>query len=398
MAAAKDMKSKADSKSRNARTNSVNGRNDQTPEELYNTAVKLAEQSQSEDALLAAKTLWNKVKDGSLSEGLPALNLLGEISLELGDADAARGYFEEAVRRDPQGDAEGPLGGGAEKFLWLAQLCEEGGKESVSWFEKGAQVLEKEIALLNSGAQYGLDADSIAVLRTERKARLANALCGMIEVYMTDLSWEEDAEERCEKLITNAMTVEDETSPEVLQTLASIRLSQDRKEDAQAALQRSLESWIHLDADSEDIPDFAARISLARLLMESELEDTAMDVLERLVLEDDQSVEAWYLGGWCQYLEAERIRTNLDSTKIAINTDDQPELELAQRTSRRWLNTALKLYDQIEYEDDRLREHALELVTSLNDILGPEEDDDQDQEEEWEGIEDPAEDEEMKDV
>ena len=31
------------------------------------------------------------------------------------------------------------------------------------------------------------------------------------------------------------MAAEDETSPEILQTLASVRLSQEKKEDAQAA-------------------------------------------------------------------------------------------------------------------------------------------------------------------
>ena len=49
-------------------------------EELYNTAVKLTEQSQAEEALQVAERLWSLVKKRSPTEALPALNLLGEIS------------------------------------------------------------------------------------------------------------------------------------------------------------------------------------------------------------------------------------------------------------------------------------------------------------------------------
>ena len=104
-------------------------------------------------------------------------------------------------------------------------------------------------------------------------------------------SWEEDAESRCEALITEALLVTPE-APEVLQTLASIRISQLRTEDAQAALKRSISLWKDLTPEDPKVPDFAVRVSLARLLMEVTLEFEALEVLERLILEDDQSVEA----------------------------------------------------------------------------------------------------------
>lgn len=114
-------------------------------------------------------------------ESLPALKLLAEINLELGDAETARDYFLQAVDIDPEGEVGEDEGGGAEKFLWLAQLCEEGGEESVRWFERGADVLRREIAIAEeeNKDRKGLD---------EMKKRLAGALCGIIEVYMTDLS------------------------------------------------------------------------------------------------------------------------------------------------------------------------------------------------------------------
>ncbi|KAK5123197.1 hypothetical protein LTR85_003396 [Meristemomyces frigidus] len=377
----------------------------QTPEQLYASAIDLVEQSQPEEALKQAKKLWQQVQNGSITETLPALNLLGEISVELGDIDAARGYFEQAVVLDPEGKVPETMGGGAEKFLWLAQLSEEGGKASVEWFEKGAIALQTEIEALESGSFPGLDEESLLMMRVEKKRKLANALCGIVEVYMTDLSWEEDAEARCESLVTQAMTVEDETSPEVLQTLASVRLSQERKEDAQSALTRSLQTWKDLDPEGPAVPDFPTRVSLARLLMEAEMERDAMAVLHRLVTDDDQSVEAWYLGGWCQHLIAEKMKAAGQQNATNGDTADADSLESAVKGSRNWLKMALKLYDQLEYEDERLFEHAKELVAGLDTVLGPEEGNAEGGDgewEEWEGIdeedgEQEDEDEEMKD-
>lgn len=368
----------------------------ESPEQLYAAALTFIEQQQPAEAFQQAQKLYEIVQNRSVTEALPALNLLGEICVELGEVDTARGYFEEAVKLDPMGTVGGALADGAEKFLWLAQLAEEGGKHSVAWFEKGAQALQNEIAALeSSGPQAtGLDEDALLLLRVEKKRKLANALCGIVEVYMTDLSWEDDAEARCENLITQAMAAEDETSPEILQTLASVRLSQEKKEDAQAALKRSMGVWKGLDPEDSSVPDFATRISLSRLLMEAELESNAMDVLERLVLEDDESVEAWYLGGWCQYLIAKKTEQGDVGPARAGMTDAELESNLGAiyKGSRRWLKTALKLYKRIEYEDERLKQHAEELVAGLDGILGPlkegEEDEvDDEWEDEWQGIE-----------
>jgi hypothetical protein len=78
-------------------------------------------------------------------------------------------------------------GGGSEKFLWLAQLCEEGGQESVIWFGKGVRILKSQISSLE-GQSGGVTAAERALEIEEKKKKLAAALCGVVEVYMTDLS------------------------------------------------------------------------------------------------------------------------------------------------------------------------------------------------------------------
>jgi predicted Zn-dependent protease len=174
-------------------------------------------------------------------------------------------------------------------------------------------------------------------------------------------SWEEDAEARCEALITEALTFTPD-APEVLQTLASIRISQLKTEEAQEALKRSISLWKDLAPEDPKVPDFAVRISLARLLMEVTLEFEALEVLERLILEDDQSVEAWYLGGWCLYLLAEKQEAPRD---ILEDEAAESPRHASLIASREWLKQSLKLYDLLEYEDEPLQAHALELIQGM---------------------------------
>lgn len=110
--------------------------------------------------------------------------------------------------------------------------------------------------------------------------------------------------------------------------------------------------------------------------MEVTLEFEALEVLERLILEDDQSVEAWYLGGWCLYLLAEKQQAPKDVQ------DDEAESprHASLIASREWLKQSLKLYDLVQYEDDRLRDHALELVQGMVQEIGEDEDDSEEEE------------------
>lgn len=154
-------------------------------------------------------------------------------------------------------------------------------------------------------------------------------------------------------------------SPAVLQTLASVRISEHRIDDAKSALVRSMELWKHLPAEDVNIPDFATRISLTRLLLEVEMEAEAVDVVDQLVQEDDQSVEAVYLGAWSRFLLYEK------------GADAASE-------SRDLFRRCLRLYTSLDYEDEGLRSHTVEMIKTLDDILGPPGEEDNDDEDEWE--------------
>jgi hypothetical protein len=70
------------------------------------------------------------------------------------------------------------------------------------------------------------------------------------------------------------------------------------------------------------------------------------------VQEDDQSVEALYLGAWSRYLLYEK------------GADTANE-------SRDWFRRCLRLYTSLDYEDEKLRQHVVEMITNLDEILGP---------------------------
>lgn len=336
---------------------------------------------------LASKALEQTGEGGDFE--LKALNLLGVLNVEDGEVEEAREYFLRAVKLDEEGILEENIGGGPEKFLFLAQLSEEGGQDSVQWFERGASALRKQIQTLNNTTNRTPEQQAAL---DEMQSKLGGVLCAVAEVYMTDLSWEADAEPRCEALITEAMLIAPNYA-ETWQTVANVRISQERVDEARTALKRSLELWQDLPPEHPSVPEFPTRVALARLLMETEMEEQALLVLERLVTDDDSSVEVWYLGGWCLYVAGEKLRDAKPQQNGAEDANE--EWKATWGYSRKWLTQSLKLYEQEEYEDERLGEHASELLQSINKELGePPEGED---EEEWSGISDDEDDEEDDD-
>ncbi|KAF3905439.1 hypothetical protein ABW20_dc0102609 [Dactylellina cionopaga] len=349
---------------------------------------QLQEESNPQQAL---KTITSALTKNPIS--LPALELAGEINVELGDIPTAIQCFTTATQLDPEGTASG-----AEKFLWLAQLCEEGGEVAIGWYERAVGVLRA--------------ADGTGIVQEMGKEKLCSALCGMAEIYMTDLCMKLDAESRCETYITEALLV-CPSSPEALSTLASIRISQSKPDDARAALSRSLEVWKDLEPDDDKIPAYPSRMSFTRLLMECEMYEEAVDVLEGLQEEDDQNVDLWYLGGWCLFLIGARLKAkeatgglkvpgaSADSNGGQLEGEEEDWRD-TWAAAREWLWNCEKLYKAFEWEDEGIKEHASELLGNISQELGeakPGEQEGADEEGgEWEDEDDEDGDEEMKDL
>ena len=242
---------------------------------------------------------------------------LGEAMISLDDSEGAKKAFEASLAAEAT----------ARRHLFVAQLCSH--SESLSHFKQG-------IALLNAAK----DSD---------KPTLVQAYCGIVELYTTDLCMEEGAEEAAEAAAASAAEFDDGTLPDAKQTMANLRLSQGRADEAAAAM---LEVWMRIgkgckamaeqvglgemgviedDVEtgeggsgargivevSEDnlkavnsLPDYEFRTTTAKLMMESaslvsvsdlessgSLLDGAIQVLGSLLSENDEVIETWFLLG-----------------------------------------------------------------------------------------------------
>lgn len=268
----------------------------------------------------------------------PSYELLGEIFVEQGQPANARTAYTKAIELDTGAETDV----GFEKYLYMGQLAEDGGDSAIAFYKKGVKRLIGAISKLPESEQ--------ATLRN----RLASAYSAMAELYMTDLCMNDNAEESCEKYVTNALLADDKSS-EALQTLASMRLSQTRIEEAKKALSDSISIWQDQTLGDIGFPSYSSRVSLVRLLLECEMTEDAMLVLQQLEREDDQAVELWYLYGWNYYLQGEL----LDAAESAKRQDLWEE-------ARDCLHRCETLYKSLDWDDPDLQEHASVLLGNIH--------------------------------
>ncbi|KAJ8291008.1 hypothetical protein GJAV_G00020350 [Gymnothorax javanicus] len=79
------------------------------------------------------------------------------------------------------------------------------------------------------------------------------------------------------------------------------------------------------------------------------MEQTASEVLEGLLEEDDEVVQVWYLLGWACYLQSEKPE----------------EAETFKDSARTYLTKAKKLYMKLRCDDPAMLEHTEQLLQEL---------------------------------
>lgn len=117
-------------------------------------------------------------------------------------------------------------------------------------------------------------------------------------------------------------------NPEIYSTLASVRLSQQRNEDALKALQKSYSIWqgaILADPDEEHpatplIPPYANRMNIARLFIECESYDEALEILGSCEEENDEDLEMLYLLGLVNWLVGEGAKDGEEKREAYIDS------------------------------------------------------------------------------
>ncbi|KEP47611.1 UPF0661 TPR repeat protein [Rhizoctonia solani 123E] len=298
------------------------------------------------------------------------------VELERGQVENAKQIFLTLVPPSPT--APNPPSHSA--YLCLAQLS-DGPHEALNHYKAAVDLI---VGKINIGTSLNEDETS------ELRKMAAKALVAMIEIWMSDLCMEPEAESQCDSLLALAHST-DAGNVEVLQAEASVRLSQSRPEEAQQSALAAWAAWRDLPLGDPKIPDGETRLQLAKLMLEFGLNGDALEVITGVVAEDDQDVEAWYLEGWCLWGMSERVKAGeklgggeKGKEKQEISDEELGWEDLA-RDARDCLETCKMLHIGQEHADKPMLTHVEELLAQLDQlgIKASSERGDENDDEEW---------------
>ncbi|KAM6910042.1 uncharacterized protein FYW49_012030 [Xenentodon cancila] len=304
------------------------------------------------------------------SNNLQALDILGHIYSELGDVQKAKGIFLRAAELSPDE--------GHSKYMYLGQI--HTGQEAVNYYTRGIQVLlstleKQEAATAQAGAAAPTDEDR--ELPTAQDVSVA--YCSIAEIYLTDLCMDERAADKCREFIELALKYHHD-NPEALQLMASYLFSTEKNQEGKEYLLKSVGMWLpaqKLRTSEEDLqnvlPPYESRVAAAKLLIESEEYEKAVDVLEGLLEEDDEVVQVWYLSGWVCYLQWEKAKEQQETEGIEVTEEEKEERQALQEAARSYLTNAKKLYSKLQCDDQPMLEHVEQLLGELGGEMEAEE-------------------------
>ncbi|KAM6935954.1 uncharacterized protein PEZ65_006220 isoform 3-T3 [Lycodopsis pacificus] len=311
------------------------------------------------------------------STNLQALDMQGHICSELGDTQKAKGAFLRAMELNPDV--------GHSKYMYLGQI--HTGQEAVNYYTKGIQVLlstlDKQAQTTQAQAGAAAPPDEDTELPTAKDVCVA--YCSMAEIYLTDLCMEEGAADKCKEFIERALQYHHD-NPEALQLMASYLFSTERNQEGKEYLLKSVASWLPAQKQSaasfsteedmqNDIPPYESRVTTAKLLIESEEYEMAVDVLEGLLEEDDEVVQVWYLSGWVCCLQLEKAKEQQERDGREVTEEETEEWNALKEAARSYLTNATKLYSKLRCDDQPMLEHVEQLLGDLGGQLEGEEGD-----------------------
>ncbi|KAM7420701.1 hypothetical protein PAMA_015091 [Pampus argenteus] len=273
---------------------------------------------------------------------------------------------------------------GHSKYMYLGQI--HTGQEAVDYYTRGIQVL---LSTLDKQTQMTPQAGAAAPLdegpELPTVKDVSVAYCSIAEIYLTDLCMEEGAPDKCREFIDSALQYHHD-NPEALQLMASYLFSTERNQEGREYLLKSVGLWLPAQKQSaasssteedmqNDIPPYESRITTAKLLIEAEEYEMAVDVVEGLLEEDDEVVQVWYLSGWVCYLQLEKAKDQQEREGREVTEEEMEEWKALKEAARLHLTNAKKLYSKLRCDDQPLLDHVEQLLGELGGEMEGEEGD-----------------------
>ncbi|CUM46128.1 uncharacterized protein AC631_01432 [Debaryomyces fabryi] len=285
----------------------------------------------------------------SNSSNISFLQIFGETLLENNDLENAYDVLMKACEIDPTGDK------GTEKFLYLGQII--GGPDGLKYLDNGLNKLSIQLNAINE--DKGEDDEVLVELsklyETKEELqkyfikKLNQGIFAKIEIWMTDLCMEPEAEAQCNDLIAYSLKLDDQ-NPESLSLLSSIRISQQRVDEAKDALEKSWALFqdkktkleeaannLQVNSENKSQPDsfevgleymelIQPLLTLARFAIELELYEIATTISSNSQDINENILESYYYEALANILSAKQIAYKLQSS----NVEDYRDLEIKQ--------------------------------------------------------------------
>lgn len=306
--------------------------------EIISNARALLESSQAEEALEMLAPIFE-----SNQENVRFLQIFGETLLENNDVETAYDVLIKACKLDAHADS------GTEKFFYLGQII--GGDDGLKSLDIGLNKLNQQLLgeLANDEVLMELAKlyPSPEQLKKYLVKKMNQGIFAKIEIWMTDLCMEEVAESKCNELIEYSLSL-DPQNPEALSLLSSIRISQQRTDEAKEAL---VNSWKFFQIKKVQLEESANNkegedsfevgleyveliqplLTLARFAIELELYQEAVGISSNVTDINDNVLEAYYYESLAHLFSAKQLVENsecedyrdiqIDTLKTSLNPD-----------------------------------------------------------------------------
>lgn len=285
----------------------------------------------------------------SNSSSVAFLQIFGETLLENNDLENAYNVLIKACELDPTGDQ------GTEKFLYLGQII--GGSDGLKYLDNGLNKLSVQLNAINEdkGEDDNILLELSKVYETKEQLqkyfikKLNQGIFAKIEIWMTDLCMEPEAEDQCNDLIAYSLELDDQ-NPESLSLLSSIRISQQRVDEAKEALTTSWTLFqdkktkleeaansLQVDSEEKNQPDsfevgleymelIQPLLTLARFAIELELYEIAITISSNSQDINENILESYYYEALANILSAKQIAYKIQSS----NVEDYRDLEIKE--------------------------------------------------------------------
>jgi hypothetical protein len=194
------------------------------------------------------------------------MDLLAEVEMSVGEAERAQRCWMRGIEISEDPDSVE----NTERWLYIAQM-QEGDAARTSYMQ-GIALLNKRLQVPRpprAAEEYSAlnEGDSPDVVR----AKLCTAQCALADLYLTDLCFEDGAEEKCQAALDAAAEHNVAQSHEPLQSMASLRFSQGKPDEA-SQVRLSLGTAVSAtQAEEKKAVDLSAAMSIIFLSVVQQL-------------------------------------------------------------------------------------------------------------------------------